>query len=281
MGRVLSRVLLSRIRTPKMDDRAAADCQERGVVFVHREMTASTMDDGKELCAKHPKCDILVVSADQQSAGRGTRGRGWTSPKGNVYTSICVRKDLLPIKRLMHFPLEVGLCILHALLDHLPPSVTTPHPQHKGRLPACDRPQQMLSLKWPNDILLGDHKVSGTLIEDAGSHLVVGIGINVAVAPEVADGGRQAACLKDAGCDAGPLEIVKRITSMLHEPTFKGDIVTQYAELMDWNAPVYERKPDFTRGAELQAVKLLPEGHLLVRNKETGAEKKLINEYLF
>lgn len=54
-----------------------------------------------------------------------------------------------------------------------------------------------LTLKWPNDLLLGGAKLSGILLERAGAHVVVGIGVNVAHHPALAD--RLTTSLRAAG----------------------------------------------------------------------------------
>lgn len=63
-----------------------------------------------------------------------------------------------------------------------------------------------MSLKWPNDVLLGGSKVAGVLIEAELPFLLVGIGVNVRNKPEVPqngpDRGRPAACLADFGADS-------------------------------------------------------------------------------
>lgn len=52
-----------------------------------------------------------------------------------------------------------------------------------------------LSLKWPNDVMRGDAKLAGILLERTGSRVVAGFGVNLAVAPEVE--GRKTASLSD------------------------------------------------------------------------------------
>lgn len=63
-----------------------------------------------------------------------------------------------------------------------------------------------VSLKWPNDVLLGGAKVAGVLIEAELPFLLVGIGVNVRHKPDVPqqgpDRGRPAACLGDFGADS-------------------------------------------------------------------------------
>ena len=55
-------------------------------------------------------------------------------------------------------------------------------------------PNAPLSLKWPNDLMLGDAKLAGILLERSGERIVVGFGVNLAGAPEIE--GRTTAALK-------------------------------------------------------------------------------------
>ena len=115
--------------------------------------------------AQQRSVDGCVSMAELQLRGRGRRGRRWSSPFGaNLAISIGVALDR-PASALGGVSLVVGLAVLDVL----------------EALEVSD-----LSLKWPNDILLGDAKLGGILIEMVrrnGIELVVGIGLNV-VLPE-------------------------------------------------------------------------------------------------
>ena len=127
----------------------------------------------------------LAVLAHVQTKGRGSRGRNWNSPSGNCYLSVLLR----PAGRLTQagvWPLVASLAVADALVPWLPdPS--------------------RLTLKWPNDVLLGGNKICGILLDlaadpDGGLRwLVIGCGINLATAPDLPD--RTAACLRDEGVD--------------------------------------------------------------------------------
>ena len=56
-------------------------------------------------------------------------------------------------------------------------------------------PGAPVALKWPNDVMLGDAKLAGILLERSGDRVVAGFGVNLAGAPEIA--GRKTAALKD------------------------------------------------------------------------------------
>ncbi|MBW2630539.1 MAG: biotin--[acetyl-CoA-carboxylase] ligase [Deltaproteobacteria bacterium] len=107
-----------------------------------------------------------VVIADCQTAGRGRlRDRVWHSPPGrNLYTSIILRPDIQPASA-QGLTLVAGVAVTELLSGYCP-----------------------VALKWPNDILAGDRKISGILTEMRikGQNLdsvVVGIGINVNMEP--------------------------------------------------------------------------------------------------
>jgi BirA family transcriptional regulator, biotin operon repressor / biotin---[acetyl-CoA-carboxylase] ligase len=113
--------------------------------------------------------DWLV--AERQTAGRGRQGRIWESPKGNFYGSTLV--SLRP-----HDPSIGGLSLAAGL----------------GLCTAVGDPAM---LKWPNDLLIDSAKVAGVLLERSGDHVVIGFGINLVSAPEIA--GRKTATLARNG----------------------------------------------------------------------------------
>lgn len=116
--------------------------------------------------ARAGAADGSWLFADQQSAGRGRQGRHWTSPRGNVYASGLVRlRPSDPVAASL--ALVAGIAVVEALKP-LTPEVA-------------------LRLKWPNDILVGDAKLAGILLEREGDCVVVGIGINIVTHPDLPD----------------------------------------------------------------------------------------------
>lgn len=105
----------------------------------------------------------FLVLSEQQTAGRGRRGRKWVSPFAqNVYYSLVMRIEG-GMRQLEGLSLVVGLAVMQALRD-------------AGVRGA--------GLKWPNDVLVGQKKIAGILLELVGDpadvcHVVIGIGINV------------------------------------------------------------------------------------------------------
>jgi BirA family biotin operon repressor/biotin-[acetyl-CoA-carboxylase] ligase len=119
--------------------------------------------------ALEPGANGYVCLAEYQTAGRGRRGRQWLSPFGhNVYLSVVWEFEGGALQ-LEGLSLAVGVVIARVL--------------KKMGL-------QDLSLKWPNDILLGQSKLGGVLLEMSGDpsglcRVVIGIGINVRMADDV------------------------------------------------------------------------------------------------
>ncbi|MHC8307624.1 bifunctional biotin--[acetyl-CoA-carboxylase] ligase/biotin operon repressor BirA [Pseudomonas sp. PB3P13] len=105
----------------------------------------------------------FFVLAERQTAGRGRRGRKWVSPFAeNIYYSLVLRIEG-GMRQLEGLSLVVGLAVLQALRE-------------SG--------VQSAGLKWPNDLLVGQKKIAGILLELVGDpadvcHVVLGVGINV------------------------------------------------------------------------------------------------------
>jgi BirA family biotin operon repressor/biotin-[acetyl-CoA-carboxylase] ligase len=125
---------------------------------------ASTMDALHELAQGGAPAGTAVV-AEVQTAGRGSRGRSWASPRGGLWLSVLARPATAGLELLS---LRAGLAVAELL----------------GRLGAGDR----IGLKWPNDLMLDDRKTGGILCEArwhgaALGWVVIGLGLNVSNAP--------------------------------------------------------------------------------------------------
>jgi BirA family transcriptional regulator, biotin operon repressor / biotin---[acetyl-CoA-carboxylase] ligase len=123
-----------------------------GTPRVHHRVTDSTNERAKELAAAGAPHGTLVT-ADEQTAGRGRQGREWTAPARSAVLMSVVLRELDEI-----LPLAAAV----AVADALPARAT---------------------IKWPNDIWIGGRKVAGILVEGRPQEgwAVLGIGVNVAV----------------------------------------------------------------------------------------------------
>lgn len=104
----------------------------------------------------------LAIVADEQTAGRGRLQRSWSSPKGaGLYFSILLQPKIAPDR----WPLITFVAAL-AVGDAL-------HETSEVRT----------DIKWPNDLLVNERKISGILAEAietaTGRAIVVGIGVNL------------------------------------------------------------------------------------------------------
>lgn len=133
----------------------------------------------------------LAVLARRQTAGRGTQGRAWQGASGNLHLSVLLR----PTEALRLAP-QWSLLAVVALADAVAPLLPDP---------------AVLSVKWPNDLLLDGAKAAGILTESASdgaggiAWVVFGIGVNLADAPAVP--GRRTASLAGLGLDAPAPEV--------------------------------------------------------------------------
>ena len=110
----------------------------------------------------------LWVVARSQSAGRGRRGRAWESETGNLYATLLTTTRKPPAEA-AQVTFIAALAVADLLDRYAPPSLVT--------------------IKWPNDVMLAGQKACGILIEsgvhaNGGLWLAVGIGVNLAEAPQ-------------------------------------------------------------------------------------------------
>jgi BirA family transcriptional regulator, biotin operon repressor / biotin---[acetyl-CoA-carboxylase] ligase len=122
-----------------------------GLPRVHHRLTDSTNERAKELALAGAPHGTLVT-ADEQSAGRGRQGRAWSAEPGEALLLSLVLRSLDEL-----LPLRAAVAVAQSL-----------------PVPA--------QIKWPNDVWIGGKKVSGILVEGRPQEgwAVLGIGLNVA-----------------------------------------------------------------------------------------------------
>jgi BirA family transcriptional regulator, biotin operon repressor / biotin---[acetyl-CoA-carboxylase] ligase len=99
-----------------------------------------------------------VLVAEHQGAGRGRLDRSWVSPAGAGLLLSAVVRPTGPASTWGWLPLLTGVVVCRAVAE------------------TCGLPA---ALKWPNDVLLGDQKLGGILVQASGPNAVIGIGLNV------------------------------------------------------------------------------------------------------
>ena len=135
-----------------------------------------------------------IVVSDQQTAGRGRLGRGWTSPPGGLYATFIVPSDRL-------LALRAGLAAAR-VLEALGVAVR---------------------LKWPNDLVVGERKLGGILTEANADVARVGVGINLTMSP-LGD----ATCLLDLDVRGDRDALVRAIYSGLVTRESEAGILDSY-----------------------------------------------------
>lgn len=126
--------------------------------------TGSTNADLASFATTDPDAwpDLSVLAAGSQTAGRGRAGRNWESPEGaSLSVSILLRPSRVSVDRFGWLPILTGLAMTRAVAKLLP--------------------NKDVALKWPNDVLVEEQKISGVLSEllADGRSVVVGVGLNL------------------------------------------------------------------------------------------------------
>jgi BirA family transcriptional regulator, biotin operon repressor / biotin---[acetyl-CoA-carboxylase] ligase len=129
----------------------------------HFRRTDSTNERAKELAAAGGPGG-LVVTADEQTAGRGRRGHAWFAPPGSCLLYSALMRPFAPDQAPL-LPLAVPVAVCEAAESVAP---------------------VRCQVKWPNDVWVDERKIAGVLVEarpDDG-WAVIGVGLNVTIAPE-------------------------------------------------------------------------------------------------
>jgi BirA family biotin operon repressor/biotin-[acetyl-CoA-carboxylase] ligase len=126
---------------------------------IHHEVTDSTNERARELAGDGAAHGTLVT-AGEQTAGRGRQGRSWTAAPGEALLMSVIVRDLEPRHALL--PLMAALAVCEA---------------------AESVADVSCQIKWPNDVWVDRRKLSGILVEarPAAGWAIVGIGLNTGV----------------------------------------------------------------------------------------------------
>jgi BirA family biotin operon repressor/biotin-[acetyl-CoA-carboxylase] ligase len=155
-----------------------ADAIAAGSALFAFDQIDSTNDEAFRLLRNGTPVPFWVI-AREQTRGRGRGSRPWVSPPGNLYAT-CAFRPFCSTAAAAQLSFVAGLAAHDALAAALP----------EGMRPA-------LRIKWPNDVMLGDAKLGGILLEsaqlpqEAQIAVLIGFGLNLAIAPDI--GGRATA----------------------------------------------------------------------------------------
>ncbi len=160
-----------------------------GTPRVHYRVTDSTNERAKEL-AVAGALGGTVVTADEQTAGRGRQGRMWTAPARSALLLSLVLRDLDERHALLPLAAAVAVC------ESLPVDA---------------------SIKWPNDVWVDGRKLAGILLEGRPQEgwAVLGVGLNVTTESFPADIADTATSLALAGVSATPESVLTELLPAL------------------------------------------------------------------
>lgn len=166
---------------------------------VHLARCASTNDEASRLAragAQHG----TVVTADEQTAGRGRRGRSWHSPAGdNLYLSCVLRPDIEPLD-VPPIALAAGVAVSDAV----------------------NAAGLETSVKWPNDVLCCGKKLAGILAEMSThdqrlDYVILGIGVNLGNQSFPTELAARATSISLEGGDDDPTRFTERLLPCLED----------------------------------------------------------------
>jgi BirA family biotin operon repressor/biotin-[acetyl-CoA-carboxylase] ligase len=130
----------------------------------------------KRIIAENPLAAQLpysVIIGEEQLNGYGTNGRSWISPKGNIYLSFIVPKNIVEKAHIGRLSIATSVAVANVIKN----------------LGIKD-----VSVKWPNDILIENKKITGILVEIEGEFAIIGVGINIQKAPSI---NNKTTCIKN------------------------------------------------------------------------------------
>ena len=205
---------------------------------------SSTMDTAKEMARKNCP-DYTIVIADRQTRGRGRLNRTWLSDDGGLYFTMVLRPEI-PVQWSFRVNFLASVTLAQVIREML---------------------QIEAQVKWPNDILVGEKKISGMLSEleaepDRVFFISIGIGINVNNDPSAAEPGASS-LKKIAGRQVSRKDLLARFLEVFGDRLKNADFAEVIAE---W------KKYTMTLGRHVKIVTHLEESEgLAVDVDENGA----------
>lgn len=144
-----------------MGDRLSADTIREYAGFWWSDLSISDQTQSTNTDALRAAADLegegFVFLTDHQVGGRGRLDRSWETPPGEAVTMSTLLRPKRDLVDWSWLSMLAGLAVARAISKWVSP----------------------VSLKWPNDVLVGELKIAGILSEVAGDAVVVGIGLNV------------------------------------------------------------------------------------------------------
>ena len=223
------------------------------------------------------KADVPLIYTTYQTAGRGQTGNGWESEPGkNLLLSYLLREPEVNISEMFLLNVIAAVAAYRTIAEWL---------SYEQR--------PMLSIKWPNDIYIGNRKIAGILVENSlcGTkiqHSIAGIGINVNQEQWVSGAPNPVSIKQLTGVKADIDAVIKRFkhkleTTLTWEPVQLRNYYCVHHYRRDGYWPFVEREVstqptmNATAGVEGQFMAkiegFLPTGELLLRDQQGNVRK--------
>ncbi|MDE6378210.1 MAG: biotin--[acetyl-CoA-carboxylase] ligase [Duncaniella sp.] len=210
-----------------------------------------------------------VVTTREQSAGRGQRGNSWEAAPGlNVTMSLMLRPEGVPAREQFVISQAVALAVVDTIDPLLPAGVTA-------------------SVKWPNDIYVGDRKIAGILIENVldgtcVARSIVGLGLNVNQPRFLSDAPNPVSLFQLTGTTHDVETLTRRLAENIIAETRRALSSPREAEALAaryfarlWRAAGWWQFRDNLRGVDMTAriLSVDPMGYLTLLDREGSAER--------
>lgn len=245
-----------------------------GELVLRFETLDSTNSKALELLRNAEIGHGAAVVTENQLDGRGQRGRNWSSqPSKNLLVTYVIEPTFLQISDQFKLSAAVALAVEYAVRKSI---------EHEGR-------NDLVKVKWPNDIMVGDKKVAGILIENSiqGDHLqnsVVGIGIN---ANQVGfEGLRHAASLWDFLPVEVDLDQLLKLLSKSMQAFYNllqsqpEIVISMYKENMYGLHQWLQLEVQGETG-EFRVLGIKPDGKILTENRKFATQESLHHEVIW
>lgn len=155
--------------------------------WIEYPQTGSTNDEAKDYSAGKRTLNF-VITAQKQTGGRGRRGRSWIGMEGNLFASMGFPADISCVGQLV---VLISLSVAETICQ-------------LSKMPK-------VSLKWPNDVLVNNRKISGILLEKGeGDYIIAGFGVNIVSSPDAAEMLYPCTSLREAGIEIDRIDFLRR-----------------------------------------------------------------------
>lgn len=261
----------------------------KGLLHIHLDEVDSTNNYLRTFKADEEH-RITLVTATNQTSGRGQRGNSWESEPGrNVVFSVLLHPRFVSPMEVFALSEAMALAVCQTVEEYLDENENENDDDNDGD--GENENENEVAVKWPNDIYVGEKKICGILIENKlrGSHIedcIIGVGLNVNQRTFVSDAPNPVSLYNLTGrehCTDEVLQTVMRHFSALYQRLEDGQQASVHEQYMqhlfrrDGMHPYRDERGEFL--ASIAAVE--PSGHLVLKDSEGELHRYAFKEVSF